>query len=143
MRALVLNAGSSSVKYAVYEGGGAQALAPLLKGGFDRIGVEGTCWSMKRVGSNAVLVDRELLAEAAATHGDCMATLARKLHLLGVTIDCAGHRVVHGGDVFSRPVEISATPRAASVSRFRRTAWCANMFVFIAGAIRTFARVAM
>jgi len=109
MRALVLNAGSSSLKYAVYEGDQAHALAPLLKGGFDRIGVDGTCWTMKHVVSNDVLVDREPLAQgAAATHADCMAMLAHKLDGLSVPIDCAGHRVVHGGDVFSHPVEISA-----------------------------------
>jgi acetate kinase len=110
MRALVLNAGSSSLKFAVYEGDRAQALAPLLKGGFDRIGVDGTCWTMKHVVSEAVLVGREPLAQgAAATHGDCMATLAHKLDALNVTIDCAGHRVVHGGDLFSCPVEIGPT----------------------------------
>lgn len=109
MRALVLNAGSSSLKYAVYEGPHAGLLAPALKGGFDRIGVEGTCWTMKQVSSDTVLVDREPLAQGApATHAECMATLAHRLDAMSLPIDCAGHRVVHGGDVFSHPVEINA-----------------------------------
>jgi acetate kinase len=108
MRALVLNAGSSSLKYAVYEGDHARSLALALKGGFNRIGVEGTCWTMKHVASGAVLVKGEPLAQGtAATHAECMATLAHKLDALRLPIDCAGHRVVHGGDVFSHPVAIN------------------------------------
>ena len=110
MRALVLNAGSSSLKFAVYEGDRAQALAPLLKGGFDRIGVDGTCWTIKHVVSGAVLVDREPARARCRSHARRLyGHAARKLDALNVTIDCAGHRVVHGGDVFSCPVEISPT----------------------------------
>jgi acetate kinase len=37
-----------------------------------------------------------------------MGTLAEKLESLRIPVDCAGHRVVHGGDLFSAPTEINA-----------------------------------
>lgn len=109
MHALVLNAGSSSLKFAVYAGEQGGPLGPMLKGGFERIGLEGTCYTLKDVRTRATLAAAEPVAQGApASHSQCMATLAQKLHTLDIPVDCAGHRVVHGGDVFSVPVEVSA-----------------------------------
>ena len=109
MHALVLNAGSSSLKFAVYAGEQGGALSPVLKGGFERIGLEGTCVTMKDVRSRTTLAAADPVARgAAADHSQCMAMLADRLHALEIPVDCAGHRVVHGGDVFSAPVEVTA-----------------------------------
>jgi acetate kinase len=109
MHALVLNAGSSSLKFAVYAGESGAPLAAVLKGGFDRIGLEGTSLTMKDVRARATLSAAEPVAGGpAADHARCTATLAEKLALLHIPVDCAGHRVVHGGDVFSAPTEINA-----------------------------------
>jgi acetate kinase len=109
MHALVLNAGSSSLKFAVYAGEPGATLALALKGGFDRIGLEGTCLTMKDVPAGTTLSAAEPVAGgAAADHARCMSTLAEKLASLEIPVDCAGHRVVHGGDVFSVPTEINA-----------------------------------
>jgi acetate kinase len=108
MRALVLNAGSSSLKFAVYAGDGRDALAPLFKGSFERIGLDGCQWSLKEAASDALLVHGEPVGHVmAANHGDCVAVLVERLKALDVHIDCAGHRVVHGGPLFTGPVEIN------------------------------------
>jgi acetate kinase len=109
MHALVLNAGSSSLKFAVYAGIQGSALAPVLKGGFERIGLEGTSLTMKDVRSGTTLAAAEAVdGGAPASHARCMAMLAAKLAALRIPVDCAGHRVVHGGDVFSAPTAINA-----------------------------------
>jgi acetate kinase len=109
MHALVLNAGSSSLKFAVYAGIQGGALEPVLKGGFERIGLDKTSLTMKDVRSGATLVAAEAVdGGAKASHARCMAMLAAKLAALRIPVDCAGHRVVHGGDVFSAPTAINA-----------------------------------
>jgi acetate kinase len=109
MHALVLNAGSSSLKFAVYAGDRGAPPALVLKGGFERIGLEGTCLTMKDVRAQAMRSAADpVAAGAAADHARCMSTLAAKLASLDIPVDCAGHRVVHGGDVFSAPTEINA-----------------------------------
>lgn len=109
MHALVLNAGSSSLKFAVYAGGQGTGLSPVLKGGFDRIGLEGTCLTMKDLRSRSTLAEAEAVAAGEpVNHACCMAKLAERLDWLRIPVHCAGHRVVHGGDVFSAPTEINA-----------------------------------
>jgi len=107
MRALVVNAGSSSLKFAVYAGDRPDELAPMLKGSFDRIGLEGCRWTLKDASSQALLADGEMVGDG-ATHAECMAILVSKLEALHVYLDCAGHRVVHGGALFTGPVEINS-----------------------------------
>jgi acetate kinase len=109
MHALVLNAGSSSLKFAVYVNGQHAALTPVLKGAFDRVGLEGTSLTTRDVRSGATLAAAQAVAAGApADHSRCMAALAEKLAALGIRADCAGHRVVHGGDLFHAPAEIDA-----------------------------------
>jgi len=109
MRALVVNAGSSSLKFAVYGGEALDRLAPVLKGSFQRIGRDGCRWSLRDVASNAVLIDAEPVGGGASTtYADCMAALVAKLKAADLYIDCVGHRVVHGGALFTGPVEINA-----------------------------------
>jgi acetate kinase len=108
MRALVVNAGSSSIKFAVYGGERTSHMSPLLRGAFQRIGLEGTRWSLREAASSSVIVADEPVAGAGASHAECMAALVQKLAAVRIGIDCAGHRVVHGGPVFSAPVAINA-----------------------------------
>lgn len=109
MRALVVNAGSSSIKFAVYTGERTGHMSAVLRGAFQRIGLEGTRWSLREAASSgAIVADEAVAAGGAASHAGCMAALVQKLAALRVGIDCAGHRVVHGGSVFSAPVEINA-----------------------------------
>ena len=94
MKILVLNAGSSSIKYQVFAIPGEQA---LLKGQIDRIGEPGS---------------------AIASHHAALEHIIRCLRTDGVLaadggIDAIGHRVVHGGEHFHQPVRIDAQVIAA------------------------------
>jgi len=90
---LVLNAGSSSLKFALYRAG-----ERCLRGQAGGIGGEG--W----VDWNGV---RE--ARAFSDHEAALGWLFRRLEREGLTPDAAGHRVVHGGARFTAPVRIDET----------------------------------
>jgi acetate kinase len=103
---LVVNAGSSSVKFQLYAVEGA-ALDRRLRGQLDGIGVRPRLHA--KDGRGEVLVDRSYeLAEvpdlpaAIAEASDWLRTLE------GVTLRAIGHRVVHGGPDYAAPVRIDA-----------------------------------
>ncbi|MGA4551941.1 acetate/propionate family kinase [Methylorubrum aminovorans] len=100
---LVVNAGSSSIKFKLYRIDGAD-LAPLLGGGMSGIG--GTPLLTVKDGRGAVLEERRF------TPGDVPDASAAQHHLEdwfahhrgGESIVAVGHRVVHGGPDFAEPV---------------------------------------
>jgi acetate kinase len=103
---LVVNAGSSSLKFQVFAVRGA-GLERLVKGQMDGIG---TRPRLRATGAEgAVLVDEtfpsERVGDPAAAIEETGAWLRRtqKVHLMAV-----GHRVVHGGPEYSEPVLLDA-----------------------------------
>jgi acetate kinase len=107
---LVLNAGSSSLKAAVYTltGQGTGGLAPHLTARVQNIGHDPD-WSAKDA-HGAAIADTVLRGDEA----DHEAVLARMLDWLhgrddGVTVRAAGHRIVHGGTAYDRAVRIDDT----------------------------------
>jgi acetate kinase len=104
---LVVNAGSSSVKFQVFAVEASGDLARRLKGQMDGIGARPR---LRVSGADATsLVDRQYPAEAVPDVPAALHTLAawlREEHeILPVAI---GHRVVHGGPDYDRPVVIDA-----------------------------------
>jgi acetate kinase len=100
----VVNAGSSSLKFAFYASHGDQPL--LLKGQVEQIGVSPTLSAADAKGNE--LASRTWPADGFG-HAEAMAAVletARDL-LAGSTVIGVGHRVVHGGTRFSAPVEVS------------------------------------
>jgi acetate kinase len=101
----VINAGSSSIKFAIYADGSADEL--LFKGQVEKIG---TAPRMKV--SNAAgdkLVEREWPAEELDHKAATSAILLTCLDLLdGRKVAGVGHRVVHGGTDYAAPVRIDA-----------------------------------
>ena len=100
----VVNAGSSSVKFGIYDMGGDEAL--LLRGQVEQIGV-----SPSLTASDG---ETELVSRTFPTAGfghseamDAIIELAREL-LPDSTVKGVGHRVVHGGTHFAAPIEVSA-----------------------------------
>lgn len=90
MKILVLNAGSSSIKYQVF---GMDDQQVLIGGLVDRIGEKGG---------------------EIASHHEALERIVQHLQAAGMTgIDAIGHRVVHGGERFSEPVLIDADVVAA------------------------------
>lgn len=97
---LVLNAGSSSVKFALFAAG---TLKPLCRGGIEGIGSRARFGGA--VGAQAHLFGGNLPEasdHAAATHW----LLDRIRRADGIDLRAAGHRVVHGGPDFAAPVVI-------------------------------------
>jgi acetate kinase len=101
----VLNAGSSSIKFALYEAGAEGAL--LFRGQVERLGLEPRMRVNDRTG--ATVVDRHWPA-GGLDHGGATAEilkLEREL-LAGRPVLAFGHRVVHGGLDFAAPTRIDA-----------------------------------
>lgn len=100
---LLLNAGSSSLKFALYPPCGK---TPFVRGQIERIG--GTPEFSARSGAGDVIADQKL--EADASIGRCLEFLLHWLNtqLTHYTVVGAGHRVVHGGERFAAPVLIDA-----------------------------------
>lgn len=109
---LVLNAGSSSLKFALYGASGRPSRKSLLAAGkIDAIGHQGHFTAAS--GHGKKLVDEVLAPEgsAPATH---QLALKRLLGWIGRRYEhhhlvAAGHRVVHGGPHFAAPCLIDAT----------------------------------
>ncbi len=104
---LVVNAGSSSLKFQVFglaDGG----LERRVRGQMDGIGVRPRLKAAD--GAGTVLVDRRF---EAAEVGDLPAAIAETRDWLrtleGMDLRAIGHRVVHGGPEFDRPVLIDAS----------------------------------
>src|SRR5688572_27225453 len=99
----VVNAGSSSVKFGIYDIGGDESL--LLRGQVEQIGV-----SPSLTASDG---ETELVSRSFPTAGfghseamDAIIELSREL-LPDSTVKGVGHRVVHGGTRFAAPMEVS------------------------------------
>ena len=113
MKILVINAGSSSLKYQLIDMENEQVLA---KGLCERIGIDGHLKHTPLVG------DKPLFSEdiPMPTHSEAIAAVIDKLtsEEYGVVssmkeIDAVGHRVVHGGEKFASSVIINDEVLAA------------------------------
>ncbi|MCK9426156.1 MAG: acetate kinase [Ignavibacteriaceae bacterium] len=103
MKVLVLNSGSSSIKYQFID---TEQKFALAKGIVERIGMSGAVLSHTRHDGNNVRIVAEILDHAMAIEY-VLAVMLSKNH--GVIedksdIDAVGHRVVHGGESFSGSV---------------------------------------
>lgn len=106
MNILVLNCGSSSVKYQLIEIETRQALA---KGIVDRIGMSGAVLTNTRSDGDEIKITGDILEHTTAIEY-ILAVLLSKNHGVLTTksqIHAIGHRVVHGGEAFSASVLIT------------------------------------
>ena len=99
-RLLILNAGSSSLKFALYDAGGA-ALANVLRGQIAGIGRAATFTASDSQSASPDL-------SAVRDHKGAIAALIDWLDASGhaSSLAGAGHRVVHGGGTFTTPVVV-------------------------------------
>jgi acetate kinase len=106
-RILVLNAGSSSLKFATFTASGSRVPALDLRGQLAGIGQgEPKLTVTDDHGESA----RWGKAERLATHADAVRLLIERLQMQERPEDWlgAGHRIVHGGARFSEPVKITS-----------------------------------
>ena len=108
MKILVLNCGSSSIKYQLFEMGG-DSSGVIAKGGVEKLGLKGSFLKHEKQNGDIVLLEGEILDHktgvdhimgllTSQTHG-CLKNLKE--------IDAVGHRVVHGGEMFNSSVLIT------------------------------------
>ena len=103
---LVVNAGSSSLKFSLFRLDAADALQLAVRGQIDGIG------TMPRLKAKDVagktLVERDLLLEEAREVKDAIGLAAAWLReqFPGEQLLAVGHRVVHGGADYSQPVRV-------------------------------------
>ena len=103
MKLLSVNAGSSSLKFRLYE---MREEKLLMKGMFERIGLFGSCYSI-RIGDEKISKDVPL-----KDHNEAVKILLDELINNRVIssldeIEAVGNRVVHGGNKYSKSVEIT------------------------------------
>jgi acetate kinase len=104
---LVINAGSSSLKFSLFPGKQRPSRQDLIcEGEFE--GIRDRAHLTIKDGAGGALAD-EFLKEG-ATHEDALAVLLRRLdqHFPRQELIAAGHRVVHGGAIYREPVLIDA-----------------------------------
>jgi acetate kinase len=105
---LVLNAGSSSIKFSVFPGHDEPNRKDIIcDGECEGIGHRVHFKAQDRAGIS--LIDKHL-AEG-TTHEEALAALLRwlEVHFQDHQLVTAGHRVVHGGSRYTEPVRIDAT----------------------------------
>ncbi len=108
MKILVLNCGSSSIKYQLFEMD-REGHHVMGKGGIEKIGLKGSFLKHEKENGEKVLLEGEILDHqtgidyilgvlSSEKHG-CISKLEE--------IDAVGHRVVHGGETFNSSVFIT------------------------------------
>jgi acetate kinase len=104
---LVINAGSSSLKFSLFPGEQRLSRQDLVCEG-EFAGIRHRAHFTAKDGAGAPIADEQL--KEGATHEDALAVLLRWLdqHFPQHKVIAAGHRVVHGGAVYREPVLIDA-----------------------------------
>ncbi len=106
MNVLVLNCGSSSVKYQLIE---VNAQKWLAKGGVERIGMSGATLKNIRHDGDDITIAGEIVDHIVAIEYILAVLLSRNHGVINDKSDihAIGHRVVHGGETFSSSVLIT------------------------------------
>ena len=100
MNILTINAGSSSIKYKLFEHA-KEHLSPLLSGLIEGIGESSGKWQHQ-------YQEKTSKPHSFASHEEAFSALANLLNqsLAGMTVHAVGHRVVHGGSHYYKPTII-------------------------------------
>ncbi len=107
---LVINAGSSSIKFAIYQKDTSpEQLVADAVGQIEGFGTQ-PCFTVKGT-DDEVLVDRMLTIDEVHNHTDAITLILAWLrdYFADGALLAVGHRVVHGGQHYSAPVLIDAT----------------------------------
>src|SRR5579875_460644 len=102
MRVLAVNCGSSSLKARLIDADGTSR-RELLKGEAAGLGTERATLIVTAPDGGR---DEEPLDDA--SHAVALRALLKRIRARGERIDASGHRIVHGGDRFDRPVQVDA-----------------------------------
>lgn len=106
MKILVLNCGSSSVKYKLFDMDSHEVMA---QGGVEKLGLPGSFLKFTLPTNKKVVLEKELPEHTAAVEFILSILTGEEYGCIQSLneIDAVGHRVVHGAEEFSRSVEIT------------------------------------
>ena len=106
MKVLVINAGSSSLKYQFID---VDSGAVIAKGLCERIGIDGSKLTYKPTGKDSHVFEKDMKDHAQAIRMVLEALADKDIGVVKSMdeIDAVGHRVLHGGEKFSEPVVIN------------------------------------
>lgn len=107
MKILVLNCGSSSVKYKLFD---MEKHDVLAQGGVEKLGLPGSFLKFTLPSGEKVILDKELPEHNAAIQFILSVLTDEKYGCIKSydEINAVGHRVVHGGESFASSVEITS-----------------------------------
>ncbi|EEA92289.1 acetate/propionate family kinase [Pseudovibrio denitrificans] len=99
---LVLNAGSSSIKFQLFKGE-----ESVLSGQIDGLGA--SAWIKGKSAEGVTIMDRALSEEEAQNHNTALQVILALLKEFdpNLEVDAIGHRVVHGSSKYSAPVLVT------------------------------------
>ena len=103
MKILVLNCGSSSIKYALYN---MDDQSVITSGGIEKIGLPDSFIKLKTKDGNKVKIDREIPEHTAGVQFifECLTEGEHAVISSLNEINAVGHRMVHGGEKFNQSV---------------------------------------
>lgn len=106
MKILVLNCGSSSIKYKLFE---MESKEVIAQGGIEKIGMKGSFLKLTLPGGQKVMLEGEILEHRAGIEYILGVLLSEKYGCIKSIeeIKAVGHRVVHGGERFNSSVLIT------------------------------------
>lgn len=112
MKVLVINAGSSSLKYQLLE---TETASVLAKGLAERIGIEGSLLSYKKEGGEKIVREIPMPSHTEAIKGVLSLLTDPEVGAIKdmKEIEAVGHRVVHGGETFSSSAIITEEVKKA------------------------------
>ena len=111
-KVLVVNAGSSSLKYMLFD---MQGEKMLCKGLVERIGIAGSRLVYSKAGAEKIVKEMPIANHVAAIKAvmDVLCDAAIGVVKSLKEVDAIGHRVVHGASLFAAPVKITAATKKA------------------------------
>jgi acetate kinase len=106
MKILVLNCGSSSIKYKLFE---MESKEIVAQGGIEKIGMKGSFLKLSLPDGQKVMLEGEILEHRAGIEYILGVLLSEKYGCIKSLdeIEAVGHRVVHGGERFNSSVLIT------------------------------------
>ena len=106
---LIVNAGSSSLKFSLFRATDANELTPVVRGQMEGMGTRPRLTARDAAGQT--LVEREFSVSEAREARDAIRLAGAWLrdHFHDEDVIAVGHRVVHGGAHYARPVLIDET----------------------------------
>lgn len=106
MKILVLNCGSSSIKYKMFDMSNSSVIA---QGGIEKIGLPGSFLKFTMSNGEKVVLDKDIPEHTVGVQFVLDTLISKEYGCISSfdEITAVGHRVVHGGEVFNKSVVIT------------------------------------